>query len=224
MTAAGLWQILIPHIAGARHAKLCELLDVLAPQMQPGVEVVIYADNLEAGYADKLQFLVDSATADYVSVLSDDDLVSPDFIPRICEAMASAPDYVGFRVRYTEDGIRQRPVIHSLACGGWNDNSRDGEMHRDLMYFNPVRREHAQRVRFRGPYCDVEWGEDMRALGCVQAEVFIDDEMLYYQRVSADNFHTARQPLPAGEIPEPPAYPFTRYVSPSRSADAAVRD
>jgi hypothetical protein len=219
-----LWQILIPHIAGARHAKLCALLDVLAPQMMPGVEVVIYADNLEASYEAKLQALTDSATADYVSVLSDDDMVAPDFIPRVTEAMAPGPDYVGFRVRYTEDGIAQRPVIHSLACGGWNDNSRDGEMHRDLMYYNPVRREHAQRVRFRGPTCDIEWADDLRALGCVRTEVFIDAELHYYQRVSSDNFHTARQPLPAGEIPDPPARPFARYLDPARSPHAAVRD
>lgn len=207
------WQILIAHIAGARHATMRALLDVLAPQMQPGVQVIVYADNLEASYAAKLQALMDAADAEYVSVLSDDDSVSPDFIPRVLAAMAARPDYVGFRVRYTEDGAPQRPVIHSLACGRWEDTA--GELIRDLMYFNPVRLEHARRVRFRGSGCDREWADDLRALGCVQAEVFIDAEMHYYQHSPADEFGTPRTPLDAAAlaaVPALPAFPWLRFL------------
>ena len=47
----------------------------------------------------------DMATADYTSHLANDDSVAPDFIPRVLEAMESDPDYVGFKVRYTEAGV-----------------------------------------------------------------------------------------------------------------------
>jgi hypothetical protein len=197
------WQILIPTIPH-RHAKLSGLLRQLDAQMQLGVQVVVYRDNLETSYAGKLQALMDAATGVYVSVLSDDDGVCPDFLPRVYAAMDSGPDQVGFRVRYTEAGVRQQPVIHSLTCGGWSDGA--AELRRDIMYFNPVRRELAQRARFRGPYCDAEWAEDLRALGCIQTEVFIDAEMLYYQRDAADNFHTPRQPAAAGQILPLPRY------------------
>ena len=43
------WDILIPHMPH-RHDRLVELLDVLEPQIQPGVQVLIYSDNLEASY------------------------------------------------------------------------------------------------------------------------------------------------------------------------------
>jgi hypothetical protein len=203
------WQILCPHMPH-RHAKLVALLDVLAGQMQPDVEVLIYTDNLDVSYAEKCQTLADAATADYTSHLANDDSVAPNFIPRILEALEQNPDYVGFRVRYTEGGVLQQPVIHSLKCGGWWDTPQ--ELYRDLMYYNPIRRELAQQVRFRGPYCDVEWADDLRALGCVKTEVFIDDELHYYQRDSSDNFHTARQPMPADEIPPLPTYPFVRHL------------
>jgi hypothetical protein len=203
------WQILIPHMPH-RHAKLVELLDVLAEQMQPGVEVVVFTDNLELPYREKLQTLYDAATAEYVSSLGNDDLVARHFIPRVLEALREKPDYVGFHVRYTEAGQLQRPVIHSLACGGWGEDSR--AIYRDLMYYNPIRRDLAQQVRFRGDFCDVEWGDDLRALGIVKNEVLIPDEMVYYQRNVADNFHTQRTPMPEDEIPALPEYPFVRHM------------
>ena len=200
---------MIPHIPH-RHAKLVELLDILAAQMRPGVEVLIYTDNLQASYADKCQALADAATADYTSHLANDDSVAPTFVPRIMEALGQDPDYVGFKVRYTEAGVLQQPVIHSLKCGGWFENG--GNLYRDLMYYNPIRRELADMVRFRGPYCDVEWADDLRATGCVKTEVFIDEELHYYRRDSSDNFHTNRQPVPEADIPALPTFPFVRHM------------
>jgi hypothetical protein len=203
------WQILIAHMPH-RHAKFVSLLDVLAPQMRPGVEVLVYADNLQASYRDKLQALADAAQAEWTSHLSNDDSVAPDFVPRVLEAMEQGADYIGFRVRYTEAGVPQMPVIHSLACGEWKDTP--GQYFRDLMYFNPIRRELATQVKFRGAGCDAEWGEDLRALGIVKNETFIDAEMLYYQRDPSDNFHTPRVPLTEDQIPPLPQRPWLRYL------------
>ena len=74
------YQLLIPTIPH-RHAKLLNLLAVLDAQMQPGVSALLWRDNLEASYEQKLQGLLDDADADYVSVLQDDDSVSPDYLP-----------------------------------------------------------------------------------------------------------------------------------------------
>ncbi len=203
------WQILIPHMPH-RHDKLVQLLDVLEPQMMPGVEVLVYTDNLDVSYQEKCQTLADLSTADYTNHLGNDDSVAPDFIPRIMDAFRADPDYVGFKVKYTEAGQRMMPVVHSLKCGGWFDEP--SLLRRDLMYYNPIRRELAQQVRFRGPFCDVEWADDLRALGIVKSEVFIDDEMLYYQRDSSDNFHTNRAPFPDDQMPALPEYPFVRHI------------
>ena len=103
-----------------------------------------------------------------------------------------------------------KPVIHSLACGGWSESG--AEYRRDLMYQNPVRREHAQRVRFRGVACDTEWADDLRALGCVKTEVFIDNEIFYYQRDLSDYIATPRWPLPDDLIRPLPSYPWLTVV------------
>jgi Glycosyl transferase family 2 len=200
-----LWQILITTIP-QRHDRLAGLLAVLDTQMRPGVGVLLCRDRKLYGYRQAIQAAMDAATAEYVSAIADDDSVAPDFIPDITAALASRPDYVGFRVRYTEGGARMKPVIHSLSCGGWSDDGP--EYRRDLMYQNPVRREHAQRVRFRGLACDTEWADDLRALGVVRTEVFIDREIFYYQRDSRDNIHVRREPLPDELVRPLPSYPW----------------
>ncbi|HXJ25685.1 MAG TPA: hypothetical protein VNH17_08300 [Streptosporangiaceae bacterium] len=211
------WQIVIPTIPH-RHAKLEALLGVLGPQLDwanpptaaPNVRVLAWRDNLEHSYADKLQGLYDAATASYVSSLADDDSVAPDFVYRCLAAMTAGPDQVGFRVRYTEAGTLQCPVIHSLRNPGWYGTGFG--LFRDHMYYNPVRRELAAEVRFRGPYCDEEWAADLRALGHVTTEKFIDAEMLYYQRDSADNFHTPKAPMAPGDIPPRPERPWLDWL------------
>jgi hypothetical protein len=206
------WQIVIPTIPH-RYSKLLGLLDVLEPQLEGrfGVRVLAWRDNLEHSYAEKLQALYDEATADYVSSLADDDSVAPDFIARCLTAMKSGPDQVGFRVRYTEAGVLQLPVIHSMRNPGWYGTGYG--LFRDHMYYNPVKRELAAEVRFRGPYCDEEWAADMRALGHVTTEKFIDAEMLYYQRDSADNFHTRRYPMDPADIPPKPQRPWLDWLA-----------
>lgn len=199
------WEILIPTIPH-RHAKLVSLLAALDAQMTPEVRVTVWRDNLESTYCQKLQGLMDSATAPYVSTLADDDMVSPDFISSVLEAMASEADYIGFRVRYVFDGVVMTPVVHSLDCGEWR-NTPDVIL-RDLMYYNPIRREHAQRVKFRGVECDREWANDLREIGCVQTETFIDAEMLYYQVSSGDNFYVRREPYPDSWVSPLPSYPW----------------
>ncbi len=204
------WDMLLPHIPH-RHAKLLELLDVLAPQMCPGVGVIIYHDNLQATYGEKCQTLLEASSADYVSFLSNDDSVSPDYVNRICEALESEPDYVGYWVRYTIDGVRQEPTIHSLQYDDWGN--APNLLYRDITQFNPIRRDLAMRVPFRGhSYADRDWATDLRALGCVKSEVFIDDEMYYYQWSPSDFFESSRRPVPEEQIPSLPDHPFVRYI------------
>lgn len=199
------WEILIPTIPH-RHEKLLTLLETLDEQMRPEVRVIVWRDNLEHLYRDKLQGLMDAATAPYVSTLADDDSVSPDFIVRCLAAMETGPDYVGFRVRYTLDGVVKQSVVHSLKCPEWTEGA--AVIYRDLMYYNPIRRELAQQARFRGDDCDREWANDLRALGFVKKEVFIDAELLYYQNSVRDNFYMHREPYPRSWIKPLPTYPW----------------
>lgn len=215
------WNILITTIPH-RHDKLLGLLADLDAQMQPGVSVLLCRDEHMAGYRPGLQALMDAATAEYVSALADDDSYAPDAVSRIMAALASRPDYVGFRNRITENGAWKGPVIHSLAYHGWNGCvpselafSRpwppDG-FKLDLMYVNPVRREYAQQVRFRGLACDTQWADDIRALGVVKTEVFIDAEIYYYERDLSDYISTPRGTFREDVIRPLPSYPWLTVI------------
>lgn len=206
---APLWSILIATIPH-RHDKLVRLLATLDAQMRPGVEVIVYRDNLEVPWVKKCRDLELASAADYVSHLDDDDMVSPDFVPRIVEAMETGPDYVGFKVRWFEDGIRQRPVIHSLTAGGWHD--AETVLFRDLTDKNPLRRELALQATWRGGNgADRLWAYSLRSLGVVKTEAFIPDELYLYVHDTFDTFLTIRDPMPA-PLPELPEYPWLRSI------------
>lgn len=205
------WDILITSIPH-RHAKLCALLAELDCQLPvPGVGVRLYRDNLEHGYGNKTQDLINSSAASWVSCADDDDMVAPDFVARVMAALESDPDYVGFPVRWTRDGALQAPVEHSLRHGGWHDSA--DLLKRDIAQFNPIRRELALLGVWEGGYeAERRWGDAVRASGKVMTEVWIDEPVYYYQESPSDTFKTERQPWPAEQIPLLPSYPWLTAI------------
>jgi glycosyltransferase involved in cell wall biosynthesis len=206
------WDILICSIEH-RTPMLADLLTHLERQLVPGVGVLVYRDNLETGYGEKCQRLLESSTADYVSFLDDDDWVEPDFIPAIMEALAEDPDYVGFRVKFTRDGNPQLPVFHTLQHGvGWKDGA--DALYRDIAHFNPIRRDLAVRsVWAGGSGADRRWAGGLRDQGCVQSEVYIDREMHHYRMRSHDTFVFSSVQAPLDEHPPRPDAGFVTWVS-----------
>ena len=209
------WDILVTSIPH-RHESLLRLLAELDRQLLPGmrgtVGVLLYRDDLEVPYGDKTQALIEASTADYVSSVDDDDLPAPGFIAKVLIVLHNRePDYVGFNVRWTRDGVPQLPVIHSLACGGWND--KPGRLERDITQFNPVRRDLALLGRWEGGYeAERRWAAEIRATGKCNSEVFIDEELYFYQESSGDTFKTDRKPL--GHMPDIPSYPWLKQIGP----------
>jgi hypothetical protein len=206
------WDLLIPTIPH-RHEMLCELLAELGRQAVPGFGVRVWRDNLErpgiASY-EKWQDLADSSQADYISYAGDDDWVMPAFVARVMEALEGRPDYVGFPVRFTEDGTDKPHVVHSLRHCGWNDGP---QLTRDIVHQNPMRRELSVLARWgtwgtRGE--DADWASAIRATGRVRTEAWIDEPMYWYRRVSNRNFWATAdtRPMAAGDIPPLPEYPW----------------
>jgi hypothetical protein len=206
------WDILITSIPH-RHEKLLKLLAELDRQVPKyeGVGVILYRDDLEVAYGDKTRALIEASAADYVSCVDDDDMVAPHFVQDITFALLDRPDYVGFQVLWTRDGIAQRPVIHSLAYNGWADSPE--LLIRDITQFNPIRRELALHGKWAGGYeAERRWGDRLREAGAVKTEVFIDERLYWYQESSGDTFTTSRQSL--GVMPELPSYPWLKQIGP----------
>ena len=207
------WDILttsIPH----RHDTLLLLLEELNRQVpgSDGVGVILYRDDLEVSYGDKTQALINASEADYVSSVDDDDMVAPDFVEKVMNALfLDEPDYVGFRVRWTQNGVPCRPVVHSLAYSGWDDSG--SELKRDITQFNPVRRELALLGTWEGGWqAERRWGDQLRASGKVKTETFIDQEMYYYQERPGNSFQADRKPLRT--MADLPSYPWLRQIGP----------
>lgn len=210
-----LWQLLIctiPH----RHETLCELLadlDRQFSQVRWRCGALLYRDNLAVPYGDKTQALVEASTADYVSCVDDDDLLAPDGVARVVDALLTQePDYVGFAVAWTRDGVPQVPVEHSLRHPRWHNG--EDMLARSVMQFNPIRRDLALDGTWEGGYeAEIGWGNGVIAAGRCRTEAWLPPPPVYlYRERQMDTFKTARQPVPPGLIPPLPSYPWLRVL------------
>ena len=205
------WDILICSIEH-RTDMLDTLLAELGRQLQPGVGVRVYRDNLETVYGTKCQRLLESSAADYVSFLDDDDWIVDDFVPTVMRALGERPDYVGFKVRYTEDGVPQVPVFHSLQYHGWINSAE--ALYRDIAHFNPIRRDLALQAQWEGgDGADRRWADGLRELGCVRTEVFIDRELHHYRHRMSDTFTASSVQAPLTDHPPRPDHDFVTWLT-----------
>lgn len=204
------WDILICSIE-ERWALLASLLMVLARQVVPGVGVHVFVDNLTMKVGDKRQVLVESSKARYISFIDDDDMVAPNYVSAIREALRKTPDQVGFKVLWTTDGMPCLPVYHSLVHGGWDD--AHNALYRDISHLNPIKRRLAKRIPFGGGnYEDRRWVDGMRALGCVKREVFIDEELYHYRFKNGDSHLIERAPYEFVQPRPVQQFPFVTWV------------
>jgi hypothetical protein len=206
----------IPH----RHDTLCELLKDLDRQVTPHsshIGVLLYRDNLAVAYGDKTRALIEASSAEYVSCVDDDDLLAPDGVSRVCAALRNRPDYVGFSVAWTRDGVPQLPAEHSLRHPAW-DNGAD-MLKRSVMQFNPIRRDIALDGEWAGGYeAERHWQAGVIAAGRCKTETWIGGPPVYlYRERSSDTFKTARTPFPPDQIRPLPQYPWLTALSTASS-------
>jgi glycosyltransferase involved in cell wall biosynthesis len=208
------WDILICTIE-RRTDKLTTLLEALVPQIVPGVGVHILRDNLEHGYCEACNALVASAEAEYICFVDDDDMVSPNYVARIVEALESRPDMVGFEERYTVDGVLQMPVYRDLRAGEWRNEPN--ALYRDLSQGQPGRLELYRQVRFATDNgtefgADQRWVADLRALGIVKTQVYIPEQLYYYQCSTSQGCLSETTRTPMTEHPPRPDFPFVTWI------------
>lgn len=196
---------MIPSIAH-RTDMLRDLLAELYRQYLPGLGVIVYRDNREALYGPKCQRLYDASQADYVSMLDDDDWVAEDYVESVMEALTDRPDYVGYKILYTEFGEPQIPIFHSLKYGGWINTPQ--ALYRDICHKNPMRRDLAIQAPWEGDGgADITWAFTLRQLGQVKTEVFIDREMYHYR--STGGYDTSS----LAPLDDPPPQPKADWVT-----------
>lgn len=152
------------------------------------------------------QKMREDSIADYISAFDDDDWPADNFISRILPLLDGQVDYIGFRVQASQDGIPlPGPTYHSLLCGGWFDKTyADGSKswHRDISHLNPIKRELALAVPMYGGFAeDSRWAGELRALGIVKTEHYIEEVMYHYLSRPNKTDGVSPGPVTAGECP-----------------------
>ncbi len=180
------WEIQILTMP-TRKDYLNRLLAMLLPQVekyedQCAVTWMMHEPNFSIGH--NRQVMREDSSAEYICFVDDDDLVAGNYVDRILPLLDGV-DYIGFRVQASENGIDlPGPTYHSLLCGGWFDRTyADGtkSWHRDISHLNPMRRELALAVPMYGGFAeDSRWAGELRKLGIVKTEHFIEETMYFY--------------------------------------------
>lgn len=185
------WTILIPTL-GERAALFRRLMDALMPQVDAAggaVKVVAYWNNGDPGLPEIRQRLVESVTTEYLSFIDDDDMVPEYFVSEVLKALESAPDYVGWQVRYLADRKDRGLIDHSLAHGAWREEKSPKfpayRLLRDISHINPMRTAVAQKADFRvaraGQIEDRPWVDQVRRSGLLKTEAYIPRPMYEYR-------------------------------------------
>ena len=172
------WEILIATLCD-RAELLGTLLAALLPQVDAArgaVRVTAYQNQGERPLADIRQALVESADAQYVSFIDDDDMVPDDFVSTILPLLDGV-DTVGWRMQYYVDGVPAKPTFHSLRYGGWWEDETG--WYRDVSHLNPVRLALARRCDFRVELPE-DWGWVQQMQKLVTTEHCTDDDKIMY--------------------------------------------
>lgn len=145
--------ILICHLP-ERADLLGELFSCLAPQMNahPGL-VECLVDDAPRGVTttgEKRNNLLTKARGEYAAFIDDDDLVSPDYLERICPLLYCDVDVVGMEGVMTTNGVNPRRFIHSRKYDHWFSEGVGNATvyYRCPNHLNPVKAALARKVGF----------------------------------------------------------------------------
>lgn len=171
----------------SREQFLSRLMECLRPQLAEfgqWVEVLTAVDNGNASIGEKRQRLLEASRGEYVASIDDDDLVSPDYLRQIILTIlrGTDPDCVTFRGRRYRDGMHTGDVLYSLKNERDSDGLENGRMiyRRSPYHVNPIRRELAMRVGFKGMDFREDGDFSQRLRPLLKSEEFIDAPLYYY--------------------------------------------
>lgn len=173
------WEILIL-TQPSRAEFLDQLLSILMPQCQNrDVEVLIGRFDPGKSLGENREILRRQSSGDYINFVDDDDFVAGDYVAKILPLLHGGIDQIGFRLQLYSDGSPMIPTYHSLKYGRWYEDARG--YYRDISHLNPMRRELAMSASMDGGIGeDCRWSIDLRNLGIVKTEHFIDEILYYY--------------------------------------------
>lgn len=110
--------ILIPTIP-ERESMLSRLLWCIENQLNDEVEILIYKDNGEIPYGQKVSKMISISKGEYIVIIDDDDLIADDYIETILKNIELNPDFIGYNLLYTNNGKFQFIIEHNYNNKSW---------------------------------------------------------------------------------------------------------
>ena len=163
----------------SREKKLRRLMDILMPQIDSSVSLVINAEN-DLTVGEKRNALISHASGKYVCFVDDDDLVSKDYVKKITDSIKSGcPDCIGIQGIMLTNSNCPRRFFHTIEVNNWYTNG--AEYYRTPNHLNPIKKEIVQKVGFNSFKSfgeDLEFSSSIKHL--LKTEVMIDDPVYYY--------------------------------------------
>lgn len=186
---------------GRRHTQLQALLDILMPQVnrhKGNIEVIVYQNNGGLSIGEYRQTLLREARGQYVCFIDDDDSIPKFYCKKIMDNLGK--DYVGFKVKLTNNEIERPPVYHSIRYPGWFQDEHG--YYRGVTHLNPIKRSIALKGTFHtnGSGEDENWAREVRPY--VKTENFIDSFMYFYLHNTEDS-HFGGHVLNGSDYPLP---------------------
>ena len=150
--------------------------DILCP-----IEVLVFEDAKIMTIGEKRELLYKHAKGTHSIQVDSDDLLSPNAIQLILEAIRSNPEIpvITFRERCMMNG-EYKSSNHSIRYEKWQDNFDGYDYVRCPFYKDVIRTDIAKQA----PFNRVRWNEDeqqsMALKPFLTDEIHIDEELYYY--------------------------------------------
>lgn len=140
--------ILIPTLED-RKESLAGLRAELDSQVgKRNVEVLHLSDNRQMSIGQKRNMLINQSQGEYVAFVDDDDMVFPDYVDKVLNALVKNPDCTSLTGEIVFSDGYSRPFIHSLRYTQWIDDHGNKVYYRPPNHLNAVRRSIALQVGF----------------------------------------------------------------------------
>lgn len=210
------FSILIPTVV-TRDAEFKRLIGILEPQVVKyagDIEVVCYWNNFEHDLGLIRQRMLETAGGEYVAFIDDDDTVTEDYCDSIFPLLDGV-DHIGFKIKFTENGRQQKPVIHSKEKSGGRYYDDSTGFYRPCSAKDPIRKE----IALQGHYDDGDYArgigeEDVwipRATDLIQTEHFIDKVIYNYNKWHGKGVFNRTEPA-EGDFTRPRLPTHFRYM------------
>ncbi len=163
----------------SRKNKLSQLMSVLDPQTKSNVEVLVETDDGQMSIGAKRNKLLSRAQGDYVAFADDDDSVSPDYVDKILNAVATSPDCCSLvgEICFKKRNVTKK-FIHSIEHDHWFEH--DNIYYRCPNHLNSIRRELALQIKFLEKNVGEDHDFSLRILPLLKTEVKIEGIIYYY--------------------------------------------